>query len=163
LKRQERGPQGQPISSPQRVKRVLSIRSSVRTRRQKQRRDESPPPSAEPLRCDELQLSPGESDNEKYLICSSPRNSLKLWGFKTEEILPGVEPDVAPTSSSSYEADLNLESPSGKDHFRLFLCLQKTTTECSFCSSRFFFRHPACLKWVKRELIGCGSFGSVYL
>jgi hypothetical protein len=21
----------------------------------------------------------------------------------------------------------------------LFLCLQKTTTECSFCSSRFFF------------------------
>ncbi|PLW23280.1 hypothetical protein PCANC_26860 [Puccinia coronata f. sp. avenae] len=133
LKRQERGPQGQPISSPQRVKRVLSIRSSVRTRRQKQRRDESPPPSAEPLRCDELQLSPGESDNEKYLICSSPRNSLKLWGFKTEEILPGVEPDVAPTSSSSYEADLNMESSS------------------------------TCLKWVKGELIGCGSFGSVYL
>ncbi|PLW13245.1 hypothetical protein PCANC_18005, partial [Puccinia coronata f. sp. avenae] len=133
LTRQERDPQGQPISSPQRVKRVLSIRSSVRTRRQKQRLEESPPPSAEPLKCDELQFSPGCSDDEKYLICSSPRNSLKLWGFKTEEILPGVEPKVAPTSSSSHEADLNLESPS------------------------------ACLKWVKRELIGCGSFGSVYL
>jgi hypothetical protein len=33
LTRQERDPQGQPVSSPQRVKRVLSIRSSVRTRR----------------------------------------------------------------------------------------------------------------------------------
>ncbi|PLW24174.1 hypothetical protein PCASD_09679, partial [Puccinia coronata f. sp. avenae] len=107
--------------------------TSVRTRRQKQRLEESPPPSAEPLKCDELQFSPGCSDDEKYLICSSPRNSLKLWGFKTEEILPGVGPKVAPTSSSSYEADLNLESPS------------------------------ACLKWVKRELMGCGSFGSVYL
>ncbi|PLW30685.1 hypothetical protein PCANC_18708, partial [Puccinia coronata f. sp. avenae] len=81
--------------------------TSVRTRRQKQRLEESPPPSAEPLNFEAVGFQDGG-------------NPTRSW------------PKVAPTSSSSYEADLNLESPS------------------------------ACLKWVKRELMGCGSFGSVY-
>ncbi|KAI9620961.1 hypothetical protein KEM48_007890 [Puccinia striiformis f. sp. tritici PST-130] len=109
----------QPYSSPQGFKRVLSIRSSIRSRKGKCR--ESSLKKVESLRADPLHDSPE----------ASPRNSVKLWGYKTEEILPGSQTEFPHASSSS--ADLGQSGPSNS------------------------------LKWVKGKLIGCGSFGMVYL
>ncbi|EFP84145.2 STE protein kinase [Puccinia graminis f. sp. tritici CRL 75-36-700-3] len=123
LKHPETSHQSQQDSSFQGVKRVLSIRSSVSSRRKK--RPDSTLTLLDPHPADHhLPDSSAESNQDQ--LYSSPQSSIKLWGFKTEEILPGSQADVVLDSSDQ----------------------EGTSTS---------------LKWVKGKMIGCGSFGMVYL
>ncbi|OAV98942.1 STE/STE11/BCK1 protein kinase [Puccinia triticina 1-1 BBBD Race 1] len=99
LKHPQNSHQCQKQSSSQRVSRVLSIRSTVSSRKQRRHQPSLAPSLAtvDSPRATHLPESPVGS-NEVPLY-SSPRNSIKLWGFKTEEILPGSQAEVAPDPS----------------------------------------------------------------